>query len=523
MKTNHLALAGGALLLILLVAVTVAVFRSRGTTDRADNTPTTGSPTSSPVDWTARVAGSNERALREVMLAALEIGDAAERRRVVGEVALAWINRDLRGFIGFLDEIDGGDLGEAGAIWAVLAPALMDRLPDAKTPEELSSYLAEVVQRLVGFYVTVDPRATLAWARQWLLDDTRQFALATVAAHLAQTGDPSAALPLFQELTPGWRRVEAVINIAAAWSRHDPEAALRWLATLPSPHEQARGMNQVILTVAAADPARAARLVESASADFQREYQQRVERELAALGMNLAETLADPESALDAHDGGIIPPTDSPDLEMLREAAGTVAGSLAQSDPSAALAWAGQLTHPQLRAAATTSALLAWAVNDPAATLRHYYQSGANTLLPQLSAPLYQIWAGTAPQSALAQAETLPTPQARALARQGALQGWMQAAGPQAAAAYTDTLPAGPERDAANKLIVDHLTTADPGAAFDRATRIEAELPRKQALKNAYTHLLATNPQAAAQALALPTLHPTEAATLRKLSKSHEG
>lgn len=90
------------------------------------------------------------------------------------------------------------------------------------------------------------PRAR-AWAESLPAGESREWALARVAAAEAQT-DPAAARATLAGITASAARLEAAESIATAWAGRDTAAAQAWVSTLPAGSEReaaTRGIAEV--------------------------------------------------------------------------------------------------------------------------------------------------------------------------------------------------------------------------------------------------------------------------------------
>ena len=80
-------------------------------------------------------------------------------------------------------------------------------------------------------------------------------------------------------------------------------------------------------------------------------------------------------------------------------------------------------------------------------------------------------WGEADPAAALAWAESVADPEARAAAHAGAIDGWAYH-DPLSAAAWLAEKPAGPERDAATVPLVRRLASSDPASAWQWAAAV---------------------------------------------------
>jgi hypothetical protein len=126
-------------------------------------------------------------------------------------------------------------------------------------------------------------------------------------------------------------------------------------------------------------------------------------------------------------------------------------------------------------------------------------------------------WGETNPTAALAWADSLADPAARAAAHAGAIDGWAYH-DPLSAAAWLAEKPAGPERDAATVPLVRRLGTSDPAAAWQWAAAVVDAGLQAEARISALKAWSSQAPDEASAAYQnhLATLPPAEAADFAK-------
>ncbi|GEP45502.1 hypothetical protein BGE01nite_47930 [Brevifollis gellanilyticus] len=143
----------------------------------------------------------------------------------------------------------------------------------------------------------VSPQEVAAFAREFIKGSIRGSLLAEVAATLVKT-DPAAAFALGNELT-GQQQMAFMHRFADGWAAEDPEAAMKWAATVPDLVTRAELQASIIESQAERDAVGAARHAQQLPADTpgRVEILQAVAREWAAkdtrAAMQWAATLTD--------------------------------------------------------------------------------------------------------------------------------------------------------------------------------------------------------------------------------------
>ncbi|MES2595966.1 MAG: PDZ domain-containing protein [Verrucomicrobiota bacterium] len=103
----------------------------------------------------------------------------------------------------------------------------------------------------------VTPQELAAFARDFMKGSSRGTLLAEIAATLAKT-DPAAAFALGNELT-GQQQMAFMHRFADGWAAEDPDAAMRWAATVPDLVTRAELQASIIEAEARKDVVGAAR------------------------------------------------------------------------------------------------------------------------------------------------------------------------------------------------------------------------------------------------------------------------
>jgi hypothetical protein len=180
--------------------------------------------------WEDRIAAANKDGFASLFLRAVDLKDPAERARILALLIKRWIQRDLRGFVAFIDaaEVDGFVTGK---IWNLLGSVLIEVLPQLDDQAASNPLLQGLIMRLIAHLAEGDPQQALAWTQQWLPDDSRDQALARITPELARSS-PAAVIQILEIIRSPLRRVEAINGIGEAFGKSDPEKALQWAAAL---------------------------------------------------------------------------------------------------------------------------------------------------------------------------------------------------------------------------------------------------------------------------------------------------
>ncbi len=414
----------------------------------------------SAAEWTERIEQAGPDQYAELMEGAVKIGDPTVRKQVVAKLLLTWLDSDQTGFLEFLDDVEFSET-EGSEYWPTLIPAAAEVLPSVSEAAAGQPDLDEIVQWIVEYYAEMDPTKAAAWANQWLLDDTKDYALATVAGQMAIENRTDAESVLASIESPD-ARLEAVMNIGASLAGEDNEAALAWARGLTNEEERSAAVEEVLWTMSETDPSGAA-------------------AELAN---------AENPSQLDA-------------------VSGSIAEEWAIKEPQQAVDWAEALPAGAAREEAIQGALAGWAENDPRAAFA-YYESNFGTNL-ETAEWIFDSWAFNDPQTASAEVLKISNPAMRERAVSGVVSGWLdEGTSTTAVEGWVDALPPGRERDQASFAIVDMLSFDEPEAAWTRAATIREPDVRSEAIQSAFAGLADVDPAKARAALQTSNLTPEE-------------
>lgn len=472
-------------------------------------------------DWRKRVDAAKTSDFADLMREIMAIGDPDLRAKVATALVTRWVNTDLTGFIAFVDATEVDDDANADDLWELLAPALASALPNLSDDVATRPELSEVVRRLIEYSARKDPDKALVWAKQWLLDDALESALATISGEMIKKS-PEKALLILQDIHTSVRRVDAISAIAAVYGTTHPIEATTWAKSLEIPAERPYAMNAVLAARAEVDPETAGVEFTDFRGRMVNDYSMEREAEIAKMGVPDIKPKAPGEqlTSEEAMDSEVLPGRDNPQLGLIDDAARAIAENWAEKDPVAALKWTESLPPGGLRDDVVGSALAGWASKDPQAASAYYLKNAASNPAP--AAPIFEAWAQAEPAQAAEQASRLSDVAVREKAISGVVSGWLDSAADQSAlAAWVDKLPGKAERDEANAQIADAESFDEPDAAWKRATTIQNQAARTDALKSVFASLVESDPDQARVMLAeAKNLTPDETTRLSKMLKA---
>lgn len=494
-------LTWGLLLVICgIVALLIATMPSKPSTSstvvdskQAGGATITRNDDHTQQSWEDRIASASKAGFASLFLGIVDLKDPSERARILALLVKRWIEQDLRGFVAFVDaaEVDGIVTGK---IWNLLSPALMEVLPQLDDQAASNPLLQRLIMRLIAHLAEGDPQQALAWAQQWLPDDSRDQALAQIAPELARAS-PAAAIRILEIIHSPLRRVETINGIGEAFGRSDPEQALQWAAALANSAERPYAMGSVLAAMASAQPASAAAEFTRYRAEMSAAYAAQVEADRAILARNPAN---DVEGDLGNFE--VRPSPVNPQLHLLNDAAVAIAEAWAGVDAAAALQWVDTLPEGRLRRDALENALASWATQNGAEAFAFYRSKSAAT--PEMAESIFRAWAMQDPAGASAAATSVDNQPIQVKAVSGVVTGWMDGDNDSTAVLrWIDGLPPGFARDAANTEIVAAISLDQPYQAWERARKIENPLQRKEAMETAFSAILASDRGTAQQVL----------------------
>lgn len=188
----------------------------------------------------------------------------------------------------------------------------------------------------------------LSWVQSLPEGDAQRMALNNILMVWA-TKDPAAASQYVAQMNPGSGQAVAAKQMARILGAGDPLNALAWATALPAGSTRATALLHTVSAWAERDPAAAASWAATQAPDTLR-----IEALKGALSYWLLQDAAAAGNFVSGLAG-----------EAQFHAAVSIAPSLAQTDPSAALRWTQTLATPIAREEATTAAYARWADNAP--------------------------------------------------------------------------------------------------------------------------------------------------------------
>ncbi len=415
--------------------------------------PATTGATAQPVtyeDWTARIDSTNDDSYPAIMDGVLRVKDAELRDRVAEFLLVKWLNASRESYLEYLDQLEGSD-DEGKDAWPVLVPAFVKALPQLGESAASSDDLEEAVLWMTDYYAEQNAPAALDWAKQWLLGEAQESALATIAGQLSKTS-LEQGLAVVGSIKDPNSRIDAIANIGAALGEKNPQKALEWAQALKDPSEQSAAVEEVMWAMADTNPAAAAEHVKQ---------------------------LNDPE--------------------LLQNIGSTLAEALADKDPKNAVAWAEAIPAGSAQDEAVMGALAGWAKTDPKAALNYYQAKYPKNY--EAAQGIFEQWATEKPDAAADEVGRISDPTLKEHAVVGVVNGWLNADDIQAAEQWVDQLPPGRQRDMGSATLVDAMSINDPQPAWDRALGIQDAQVRQEAMLSAFSSFAQTDADSARAAL----------------------
>lgn len=445
--------------------------------------------------WQQRIRDHAIGDFRTLMDAALKIDDPDLRNAIIIGITDRWLREDPSNFTRYMATLEvGGDEAKL----AVLALALQNSLTKLTPEQAASDEILVMVQRLIAHLAVSDPDLALAWTRKWLLDDTMENALASVARGFAKT-DIKKALEVIDSMKSALRRGQALATVGGIWAMTAPRPALEWAMTLSNPAERALTLNQVLLAVAKVDPAAASQALKQQAQLMNEQYQKYRAEDLASRGVAEVDEANDPETYREMMESGALLAPSSPDVELMSDAGRAIASVLAAADGENGVNWAESLETDFLKLKSITGGLEGWAKSEPHAALA--YLNANHPGNQEMLKSVYHSWASVDPQAAADGVERV-SPAERTVALEAVIKSWVVKGDPLQAASYINDLPAAEVSDSTKTILVNAMSGASPQQAWGLARTITDPKAQFRALKNAFSHLVIQSP---AQAEALLT------------------
>jgi len=436
--------------------------------------------------WNRKIESTDLAGFRNLMEEAMRISDPALRHLVVTGLVDKWLLADARDFNKYFTslEVNGDDRS-----LAVLADALQESLTKLDPDRAASDDIFVIVQRLISYLAGTDPGKALEWAKKWLLDDTLDSALVSIARGMAKS-DVQQGLDVISQIKSPLRRSQALATLGGVWAARDPNSALKWALGLSNPAERALTLNAVLAAVAQTNPSGAADDLKQQANQITAEYAQERAADLAAKGMTEADLANDPESYREMLANGAIPPVSSPDVELMGDVGTLIGAKLGSMNPADAVDWALSLSGEYLQLKALSGVLDGWAKIDPIAALNYVNGNFPNNI--DLVSSIFASWATTDPAAAAGGAKLIADSSYQTAALNIAIGKWA-ATDVTAAANYVNSLPASQVSDSIKTTLVTAMSHSSPETAWNIASGISSESAQYSALKNAFAVLVTEN------------------------------
>jgi len=460
--------------------------------------------------WKDRIGSYTAKDFQALAEAAIDISDPARRQTILAQVLTAWLKSDARSFHKYFMALEvSNESAKLGLLAAALKPALAELAENIPT----SDTLKEIVRRMIAHLARDNPRDALEWASIWLKGDTHDSALVQIMRPLAEQ-DPARALRELANISSPLRHMQALAAIGGAWAKTEADAAAAWAAQIPAPTDRAMAMNAVLLSIAQNNPAEAATRLADAESIMLEEYLLNYRASLAALNLTEADLANDPDSYMEMRNAGSLPPPNSPDVELMGEAARVIASKLANNDPAAGANWAEALESEYLKLTAMKGALAGWSRSEPQAAVEYF--TANYTQSTEILSSLFSTWATSDPGAAASGVSLLDNATNRSIATETVAKTWATV-DPAGAARWIDQLPQAQQTDQARLAVATALSPTNPQEAWNRGLEIMDASTQYKALKTALSEMVSVDPSAARALLASAQLSATNVSRLSEL------
>ncbi len=188
--------------------------------------------------------------------------DGSPKTAALKEITYDWARYDTADAAAFASSLAPGELKNSmfraiAMEWAwhnppAAAEFARDLPPDASRQQYIDA--------LLGNFIWRDPEGAARFATS-LTDSGRETAIESVADRWSNR-DPANALQWAQTLPEGSERASAMAKVLGNWAEQNPQAAGNFVAGL-SGEEQERGVKSVVDKIAGADPAYAAKWIDT--------------------------------------------------------------------------------------------------------------------------------------------------------------------------------------------------------------------------------------------------------------------
>jgi hypothetical protein len=455
---------------------------------------------------------------------AMDIKDPTQRSSALSSIASARAQTDPEGALAWVQGLTGKER-EQGLSSVLLVMASKDPAKVSGMLDQLSDHnqQASLINSIAQYWMQLDPTAGLAWIQNLPGGQTKQQALAN-AFRIVSQDDPRAGVALLDEL-PANIRQQNLNQLAQSWAQKDLSAAKTWITSLQNPFDLKVGLEGLVPTWAAQDPAGAAAFVRSSDVLPEKERSRQIN--------TIAGTWAakDPGSAL-----RWVMEIEHEDTRA--NAISQVYSHWASNDPSEAARQVPALTNPKEQQYAISTILSTWTYRDPDAALQWFHQlpredrfKNAAQLISSLSSQspenaalqfsrlsaeaggdeklqeqlqhsatsLASTWSNQDVEAAAEWASGLN----EGLARQRALgeiaSRWANL-DPVEASGWIDNLTDGKARDSGVKTLVEKFKEIDPASAFDWAQTLSSDSNRISSVRSVLQDWKQTDEAAAKQA-----------------------
>jgi len=437
--------------------------------------------------------------------------DSFELGRLVG----AWARRDAAGATAHLRSLGDGPsqarlarvfLNSLAETSPSLAADLLPRFPGALRH-------GETVASITTQWAGQDLQAALRWAEGLDNPDTRRVAI-RAALEWAANEDPKAALELYQRHQDD----PSLAHAAARSFASDPQAGLRWIATLPTQAARDNAFNGFIQEWAQQDPKAAAQHVTTLPPGELRNAA------LNAVGLQLSQaqpeavlewvrSLANPQERVTVAtqlawqlaqrdpEQGVALVESLPKGPARAQAMAQLAGNWAENDLDGAVAWMKSQKDPAARKAVLSNLVGPWASSEPAVAAAYLASLPASDVDPIAWANVASQWAGKNPKEALSWLQSLPEGEASQQAMQAAVTNWAERS-PAEALAFAQSLSNPELRQQTVEATFQSWSTSDPVGAAAALEKIPDPAARASSANQVVSQWAAKDPAAAAAWLA---------------------
>lgn len=421
-------------------------------------------------------------------------GDSDLLAKWMPELLQEWLESDPRSLLAFLHDLEVTD--PTGEKISLLAPYLLEILPDLSDRVAGSVTLLAILERVIMNSAKQDPEQALQWAREWLVGRGYDAALAGIILHLVAK-DPAQAQALVGEIETLPNRLAASLAIAEFLGANDPEEGVRWADSLTDPTDRAYALVGVLAAMSKENPVDAAAIYEEKASEIQRAFTEKLlaERELTGWdlegefeGLTLEEAR---RALLNLPD---------PNVHYFRRAAFEIGANWGETNPVEAMEWAQSLPLAQGSVEARAAVLENWVQQDPQAAWSAFQEDPAPA--PLMAQQLFASWA-TQQSSAASQALlTVPSGTLRQAAIQGYIEGWSDSgASANQLAQWSASLPSSAEQDTARKVVAESVAFDNPIIAWQQVQQIQDPQSRFAAFSEIFPSLAEANSALAREAL----------------------